>query len=123
MKTHTQPNPSLTLKKALMNMAAYWQLSQQDVAQIIGKSPAAYSRMLKNNEHGIEPSSTEGELTLMLLRVYRGLNAFLGNKQSNELAWLKAYNHALCGVPLELMKSVQGLARVMLYIDTIRGKI
>jgi hypothetical protein len=87
----------------------------------LGISPASVSRL--GRERTIDPGSKEGELGLLLLRVFRSLDATVGGDESAARAWFHADNHHLGGVPAELVRSVTGLGHVAEYLDAIRGKL
>ncbi|MBW7876696.1 MAG: DUF2384 domain-containing protein [Candidatus Cloacimonetes bacterium] len=61
------------------------------------------------------------QLAVILLRVYRGLDAYMGGHKENVKLWLVAKNDALGGVPVELMGTVEGLVGVVQYLDAMRG--
>jgi hypothetical protein len=57
----------------------------------------------------------------LFLRVFRGLDALLGDAESCR-KWLTAENIHLGGVPAELIRDVEGLVHVIQYLDAMRGK-
>ena len=71
----------------------------------------------------IRPDRTTGELAMMFLRVYRGLFALVGGDREAMRRWVTGPNAGTGGVPVEQMKSVEGLARVLRYVDAMRGKL
>jgi hypothetical protein len=70
---------------------------------------------------GIEPSSKEGELALLLVRVFRSLDALVGGNDAKRLAWMNSYNKALNGTPADLIKTAEGLVRTLAYLDGLRA--
>ncbi len=118
-----KPSQELVLKKALFKAAKLWDLSNKDLASIIGSSEATISRLSSNKDKGINPKSKEGELVLLFIRIFRALDAILGNVLENEKQWLRSNNKSLNGIPLELMKTISGMVKVVNYLDSIRGKI
>lgn len=109
-----------TLSKAVSNAAHYWQLGNKDLGDILGLSEATVSR-LRHEKYTLPQESKSWQLALLFLRVFRGLDAYLGGHRENERAWLTSPNTALRGVPLEVMKQVEGLIDTMHYVDYIRG--
>ena len=107
--------------KALRNAADYWKISNKHLGEIVGLSEATVSR-LKHDKYQLEYDSKQWQLALMFLRVFRGLDAYMGGHAENERTWLGAGNSALGGVPLEMMQSVEGLVNVVQYIDHMRGQ-
>lgn len=114
-------NHSLILVKALQRIAEYWQLGQKQIGEILGMKQSVISNILTGKrmiaEHG-----KEEEIFLLLIRVFRSLDSIIGSDKHNHRQWLKAYNHALNGVPAELIKTSEGLVRTVHYLDAIRGK-
>ena len=111
------------LSKALLNMASFLKLSGKDLSEIIGISESSATRLHQGKKF-ISPSSKEGELALLLLRVYRSLNALVGNHHDKARAWLQSknayFNHQK---PIDEIKHVQGLVLVLNYLDAMRGKL
>ena len=108
------------LTKALLRAAQVLDLSQRDLAAVVGTSESSASRL--NRGCRIDPSSKEGELARLLLRVFRSLDALLGGNDTAARAWLHAHNHHLGNTPVVLLHSVTGLVRVADYLDAMRGK-
>jgi hypothetical protein len=108
------------LSKALLRAADYWKLSDNDVAKIVGTSASTLSR-IRHHKSTIKPESKEGEMVLLLIRAFRSLGAFLGDKMDIQIKWLNAYNKALNAKPIERMQSSEGLVHVVHYLDAIRG--
>ncbi len=113
--------PEVVLAKAVLNAAARLDLRQRDVAAILGASEASVSRLTRGR--GIDPSSKEGELALLFLRLYRSLDTLVGGNDAQARAWLSAQNDHLGGVPAERLASVQGLVDVVRYLDGMRGRM
>lgn len=114
------PDADAVLAKALLNTREQLGLTQQELAAIVGVHRSAISRW---GEGGLRPQSKSGELALLLIRAYRALFALFGGNQQDMRHFLRTENHHLAGVPLQLMGQVQGLVRVVEYLDAIRGKL
>lgn len=110
------PDAGATLAKAVLNAGRSLGLTQTDIGAIIGRDRSALHR------GGIPPASKQGELALLLIRVYRSLFALVGGTDRDLKHWMYTENRHLGGVPAEQLKSVQGLTRVLTYLDAIRGK-
>ena len=108
------------ISKALKKASEYWSINNKQLGEFCGLSEATISR-LKNGQYVLDYNSKSWQLALIFLRIFRGLDAYMGGNIDNEKAWLKASNHALGGKPIELMKNVEGLANVAQYIDYARG--
>ncbi len=105
------------LAEALANAGRQLGMSQADLGAVIGKDRTAISR------GRIDPDSKAGELALLLIRCYRALHVLVGGDPAHMRHWMWTENHHTGGVPAEQVKSVQGLARVLEYLDAMRGKL
>jgi hypothetical protein len=110
------------LTKAIINLARFYDLSGKDLSDIIGISESSTTR-LNQGKKLISPDTKEGEMALLLLRVYRGLNSMIGTNHNKAKIWLNSFNHYFHGKPLEHMKTVSGLVDVVNYLDAMRGKL
>ena len=115
------PQPDLVLSKAVLSVAQRLGLNAAKLSKVIGCSEATISRL--KNGRGIDPESKQGELALLVVRLYRSLNAILGGNDVKSQQWLQAYNHHLSGVPANRIQSVEGLIEIIHYLDAMRGKI
>ena len=116
------PQKERVLTKAILNLATFYDLSGKDLSYIIGISESTVTR-LNQGKAFLSPSSKEGEIALLLLRVYRGLNALIGNDHDKARLWLTSHNHYFNKKPIDQLKTVTGLVQVVNYIDAMRGKL
>jgi len=123
-RTAPRPHPdaSAVLTRAVLRAAGILGLSQKETARIIGVSAATMSR-LANRGRGLPPDSKEGECALLLVRIFRGLDALLGGKEADVREWFHASNRHLGGVPARRVQTVEGLVHVAEYLDAMRGKL
>lgn len=110
-------DPAATLAKAVLNAGKKLGLTQAELGEAIGRDRSTFHR------GRIDPSSKQGELALLLIRAYRSLYALVGGSDADLRHWMHTENAHTGGVPAEQVKSVQGLIRVVEYLDAIRGKI
>jgi hypothetical protein len=115
------PDPGPVVAKAVLAAAQRLGLRDRQLASIIGSSEASVSRL--RSGRGLDPSSKEGELGLLFLRLYRGLDALVGGDDSAAQEWLHASNSHVNGVPAERITSVEGLVDVVQYLDAMRGRL
>ncbi|MCJ8169063.1 antitoxin Xre/MbcA/ParS toxin-binding domain-containing protein [Atopomonas sediminilitoris] len=115
------PDADAVLAKAVLNVREALALSQQELADILGVHRTAITRMQSNGQ--LRHASKTGELALLLIRIYRSLYALFGGQQADMQHFLRTANRHLSAVPLEQMKQVQGLVRVLDYLDAIRAKV
>ncbi len=110
------------LAKAAHRSAALLGLNGAALARVLGVSEASVSR-IGRGERAVPPASKEGELALLLVRLYRSLDALVGNDEARRLAWMRSPNDALHGVPAELILSAQGLVATVAYLDAMRAPL
>ena len=115
-----QIDASRVLAKATSRAAALLGLTGAALAKVIGVSEATVSRVSRG-ERGLVPESKEGELAALLVRLYRSLDALVGNDEPRRLAWMRSHNEALNGTPSALIQSVQGLVATVAYLDSMRA--
>ena len=117
-----QPKPDVILTKALLRAAALLELSSASLARVLGVSEASVSRLV-SGARSVDPSSKEGELALLLVRVYRSLDALVGTDAAQRKAWLRSPNRALNGRPSDLIQRADGLVAVVNYLDAMRAPV
>jgi len=116
----TKADPGEVLAKATARASALLGLSGAALARVLGVSEATVSRVLKS-EKPINPSSKEGELALLLVRVYRSVDALVGTDDAKRLAWMASHNKALGGQPRKLVERAEGLVATLNYLDGMRA--
>jgi hypothetical protein len=116
-----EPAADAVLTKAVLNAAVRLDLPQKHLATVLGASEASISRLQRGRT--ITPKSKEGELAILFLRVYRGLDTLVGGNDGLAREWLHAPNQHLGGVPAERLTDVQGLVDVVQYLDAMRGRL
>jgi len=108
--------------KATIRAADRLGVTNKLLARIIGLSEASISRM-KKGEYPLERGQKPFELAVLFIRLYRSLDAVVGGDDAVAREWLRNYNLALKGQPIELIESVSGLANVIQYLDARRAVI
>lgn len=121
-KSATPDEQKKILTKAVIRLTDYLKLSRQELSAIIGPSEASLSRIFTKPDCYLDPASKEGQLSLLLLRLYRSLDALFGGNAQQCQLWLRSDNHHLNGTPIKLMQSIEGLVCVTQYLDAMRGK-
>jgi transcriptional regulator with XRE-family HTH domain len=112
--------PGYVLAKATTRATDLLGLSGAALARIIGVSEPTVSRIRKG-ELPLDPNSKEGELSLLLVRVYRSLDALVGTDDQKRKAWMRGMNKVLGGVPLQLIERADGLVATLNYLDGMRA--
>ncbi len=108
--------------KAVVSAAERLGLNAARIADILGVSAPTVSRM-KRLDFILEPNSKAFELSVLLIRVFRSLDAIVGGDETAARAWLRNHNDALAAVPAEKLTTITGLLDVLAYLDARRAPI
>ena len=111
----------VVLALAVLFSAVDLGLFHSQLAAILGVHRTAISRLKSKPE--LEPSSKQGELALLLIRVSRALYALTNGDEEWMRHFLNSPNRVTGGVPIVQMETIQGLVSVLNFIDGLRGKI
>ena len=115
-------DPAAVLTKAVMRAGALLGLTHKEVAGTLGISEASVSRM-HAGAYVLSPTrAKEWELATLFVRLFRSLDALWGHGEEAR-AWLASPNLALATRPRDLLASVEGLVRVVSYLDAARGRV
>jgi hypothetical protein len=117
-----KPEPRRVLTGAVLRASALLDITQSSLAQILGLSPSTVSRMA-GGTYTLDDQRKEWELGALFVRLFRSLDAVIGSNDSSARAWLNGHNSALTGRPIELIRSTEGLVRVVQYLDAARGRL
>lgn len=114
------PDAATVLAKATVRASELLGLKGVTLARTLGLSEPTVSRLLRGQK-GLAPDTKEGELALLLVRVYRSLDALVGTDDQKRRAWMNSYNQALGGEPLQLIQKAEGLVATLNYLDAMRA--
>jgi uncharacterized protein (DUF2384 family) len=117
---HTGPAANAVVTKAVRRVAEALDVSQKDLARILGVSEATVSRLTTRKV--LDVDRKEGELALLFVRIFRSLDALVGS-EAKARAWFHAHNDHLGGVPAERVRTIEGLVHVAEYLDAMRGHL
>ncbi len=117
----TKPAPEYVLAKALLNASEQLGLKQVNIAAVLGMHRTAVSRLKQNLS--LDPTSKQGEIALLLIRVARALYALTGGDKAWIHHFMRTHNKVTGGIPAEQIESIQGLMTVLQFVDGIRGKV
>ena len=108
--------------KAVLRAAGRLGISNRTLGRIIGLSEASVSRM-GSGSYVVAPGEKPFELAVLLLRLYRSLDAIASGDDGVARAWLDEENAALGGRPIAIIQSVQGLVHAVGYLDARRALV
>lgn len=112
----------VVVTKAVLRSADALGLSARRLAQVIGVSEPSVSRM-KSETFVLDPASKPFELSVLLIRVFRSLDAIAGGDAAVARGWMTSDNRALGGRPADKLASITGLTDVLAYLDARRALV
>jgi len=118
----TGPAPEVVLTKAVVRAATLLGLTQRELAAILGVSEATVSRLRSDKYRLSAQRPKEWELARLFVRLFRSLDALWGHDDVAR-TWLSSPNLGLAARPRDLLSSVEGLVRVVGYLDAARGRV
>ncbi len=110
------------LSKAVVRAARLLGLTQREVAGVLGVSVATASRLFADRYRLSADRTKEWELARLFVRLFRALDALWGHDEAAR-HWLSSENLALAARPVDLISSVEGIVRVVNYLDNARGRL
>ena len=114
-------NAAAVLSKAVARAAERLNVSRALLAKVLGVSPSTITRLYAG-DYQLEQHRKEWEFALLFVRLFRSLDALWGHEDSARL-WLASENRALGARPKDLVRSVEGIVRVVAYLDAARGRV
>jgi transcriptional regulator with XRE-family HTH domain len=116
------PNSGAVLTRATVRAGGLLGITQADLSDIIGVSPATMSRIASGQKQ-LQQGSKAWQLAALFVGLFRALDAMVGSDDAAARAWIRGHNLALGGVPLELVREPAGLVRAVDYLDAARARI
>jgi len=113
---------STVLTKAAVNAADRLGLTARILSAVIGVSEATVSR-LKRQDVLLERGTKPFELAVLLVRLFRSLDAIVGGDETVARSWMTAENSALGARPVDRIVSISGLVDVLAYLDARRALV
>lgn len=114
------------VQKAVFRAAEQLGISQQALGEILMVSDSTISRAKQSMDgalFGSGPAHAQRyEAAVMLIRVYRSLRGLFGEDVDLQRRWLQAENKHLGGVPINLLRTIDGKVRCVDYLDAMRGQ-
>jgi hypothetical protein len=112
---------SVVVSKAVSRSAELLGLTNAALARTIGVSEATASR-LRAGHYTLEPGTKPYELSLLLVRLFRSLDAVVGGDAASLRSWMETTNLTLRGVPRDLVQTATGLVAAVDYVDAARAR-
>ena len=106
--------------KAALRAADRLGLKSNSFARIVGVSEPSVSRM-RRGDYRLTPEQKPFALAVLVIRLYRSLDAIVDGDDAVAQSWIRNENAALQGRPLDLIQSVAGLTHVIQYLDARRA--
>lgn len=108
--------------KAVLHAADLLDLKNAVLANVLGLSQATMSR-LKTGDFTLDPTSKAFELAVLIVRLFRGLDAIVGGDTAAARSWMNTENKALHDKPISLIKTISGLMQAVQYVDARRARV
>ena len=108
--------------KAVVSAADRLGVNAARLADVLGVSAPTVSRM-KRLDFILEPSSKPFELAILLIRIFRSLDAIVGGDDTVARAWMRNRHETLADAPLDKLTSITGLLDVLAYLDARRAPV
>ncbi len=112
---------SQVLTKAVTRAADRLGISRPLLAQVLGVS-ARKTERLCDDGYQLDERRKEWELALLFVRAFRSLDSIVGDEQIAH-RWIRSDNRALNGRHIDLIGQVQGLVRVVHYLEASVAQI
>jgi len=108
-----------TVTKAAMRAMRQLGITSRTFAKIVGLPEASVSRM-HAGDHELRPDEKTFQLALLVVQLYRSLDAIVGGEDEVARSWLRTPNTTLGAEPLTLIQTVSGLTDVIQYLEARR---
>jgi hypothetical protein len=112
---------SLVIAKAFIRSGEKLEIGSRVLGNVIGLSESSVSRMRAGDCKLMAQGTKPRELATLFLRLYRSLDAIFGGDDSVSAQWLRNQNTAIGDTPINAIQTVQGLLRVIDYLDARRA--
>ncbi|MBU1334243.1 MAG: MbcA/ParS/Xre antitoxin family protein [Alphaproteobacteria bacterium] len=97
-------------------------LTAKRLAAVIGASEPTVSRM-KAGAFVLDAKGKPYELAVLLIRLFRSLDAIAGGETRVLRQWLVNPNTVLGGKPIDKLETISGLTDVLAYLDARRALV
>ena len=111
---------SSIVTRAVLRAGSHLGLTNRAIGRIIGVSEATVSRM-GSGDYILTRGDKSFELAVLLVRLFRSLDAIVGGDEATARSWLRSSNTVLGAQPIEKIQSISGLLDVIAYLDARRA--
>jgi hypothetical protein len=118
----TEVHDGAVVTRAVLRAADRLGLSNKMLGRVIGLSEASVSRM-GAGLYTLTPGDKPYELAVLVVRLFRALDAIVGGDEAVARSWLQNDNTAFGERPIALIQSVSGLVHVVGYLDARRALV
>jgi hypothetical protein len=108
------------LTRATLRAGTRLGLTNRTIGRIIGVSEATVSRM-GSGDYVLAPGDKPFELAVLLVRLFRSVDAIVGGDEETARSWLRSENSALGAAPIDKIQTISGLVDVIAYLDARRA--
>src|ERR1051325_4762527 len=116
-KTTTEAS---VLTRAVLRAGTRLGLTNRAIGRIIGVSEATVSRM-SSGDYVLSRGDKSFELAVLLVRLFRSLDAIVGGDEATARSWLRSENTVLGAQPIDKIQTIAGLLDVIAYLDARRA--
>lgn len=117
-----RPDAGRVITKAVVAASQRLGINSRTLGLVLGLSEPTVSRM-KSGEYLLATGSKAYELAVLLVRMFRSLDAITGGDEKVTRAWMGNANTALDGTPAEKIRTITGLFDVVAYLDARRALV
>lgn len=120
MASETSSNLSkeAVLSKATLNAAKDLGLGHAELARLLGIDEASGLQLVASKRF-LDPRKREGERALMLVRIFRALDALVAGDADARVAWMNSHNKAIGDLPKHAIQTTSGLRRTLVYLNSL----
>ncbi|MED5509512.1 MAG: antitoxin Xre-like helix-turn-helix domain-containing protein [Pseudomonadota bacterium] len=116
----TQPEKGSVLLKALLNASDEIGLNSSELSDALGVEHSTFSEM--KTKGSIDLDSKEGERALYIIDIARKLSILT----SGDKDWMRAFMHSdnkgTGGIPAKQIATLDGIVKIVRYLDGMGGK-
>jgi uncharacterized protein (DUF2384 family) len=118
-KTRTAREASV-VTRAVLRAGSRLGLTNRAIGRVIGVSEATVSRM-GSGDYILGRGDKSFELAVLLVRLFRSLDAIVGGDEATARSWLRSPNTVLGAQPIDKIQTISGLVDVIAYLDARRA--